>query len=231
VLKLIVQFGAVLFKHWWALLSCAVFTVFGVFAMMTKLPNEAVVKGSFGLALALFIVAAFLAWKSEHESYLSEVAKNERPELSGEAYGFSASYDARPLYDADVLNARFDIDGTDDDSGVLKANLYFNLYLYNQRDVPTLIRSIQLDGSKLTPPLEFDIWPPRNDFLGELELSYSIGKTVDVSGTVLVSGFKSLGDVPSISLDGIGIRVEDSFQQWHAIGVRTGESIAFIGCI
>jgi hypothetical protein len=55
-----------LWKYWWALMSCAVFTGLGVYAAWQEKSNHWVVGASIVAALILFLVAAFLSWNEEH---------------------------------------------------------------------------------------------------------------------------------------------------------------------
>lgn len=82
-------FALALLKHWWALLSCALFTGLGVYAAATNKSNAWVVAGSGVLAFLLFLVAAFMVWRDEHQKYATEVARNRRPDINGEAFNFS----------------------------------------------------------------------------------------------------------------------------------------------
>jgi hypothetical protein len=52
-------------KHWWALMSCAAFTILGFYVAWANKSNEWTVRGIFGIALGLLIVAGFLAWRDE----------------------------------------------------------------------------------------------------------------------------------------------------------------------
>jgi hypothetical protein len=63
-------FAKALGRHWWALLSCAVFTGIGVYAALSGKGNQWVVLTSGVAALLLLIVAAYLAWKEEHQERL-----------------------------------------------------------------------------------------------------------------------------------------------------------------
>jgi hypothetical protein len=107
--------------------------------------------------------------------------------------------------------------------------MMFQLYLCNTRPIATVVRSIQLDGSRLTPPLTID-WPNvlsrRNEvneaILFETELHHGIAKTFKIQADATVYGFK---DVPSVSMDKLVIRVQDSFGNWHTMKIRAGATI------
>ena len=63
------------FRHWWALLSCAVFTLFGTLVLMLQESNQWVIRTSFILSGLLLIVAIALAWRDEHKKLLEEMAR------------------------------------------------------------------------------------------------------------------------------------------------------------
>ena len=71
-------------KHWWALLSCAVFTLMGVYAVATQRTSTWIVWATFFAAFFLLLVAGFLAWKDEHEKVVSaqEQVDVGRPKLT-----------------------------------------------------------------------------------------------------------------------------------------------------
>ena len=72
-----------LFKRWWPLLSCAVFTVIGVYAAATNQSNSSVARVSVVAAFVLLLVASFHAWRDEHLRYETECEKNKRaPEIA-----------------------------------------------------------------------------------------------------------------------------------------------------
>src|SRR5450755_3941920 len=59
-------FVKALAKHWWALMSCAVFTGIGVVAACLGKSNSWVVWASCIAGAFLFVVASFQAWNEEH---------------------------------------------------------------------------------------------------------------------------------------------------------------------
>lgn len=59
-------FFKALTKHLWALMSCAVFTIIGVFAAATGKSNAWIVSTSLTAAVGLFAVACFLSWKDQY---------------------------------------------------------------------------------------------------------------------------------------------------------------------
>ncbi|HET9306983.1 MAG TPA: hypothetical protein VFO46_13225 [Candidatus Sulfotelmatobacter sp.] len=64
-------------KHWWALLSCAAFTIIAVGGSLAGKSDSWITKASIFLAMILLLVAGFLAWRDEHRELEKERAKNE----------------------------------------------------------------------------------------------------------------------------------------------------------
>lgn len=60
-------FAKVLWKHWWALMGSAFFTAIAFYAAWWQKSEHWVVAASTLGALALFLVASFLAWMEEHD--------------------------------------------------------------------------------------------------------------------------------------------------------------------
>jgi hypothetical protein len=75
-----------LLKHWWALLSSAVFTGIGVYALLEGKSPEWTAWTTICAGTVLFFVAGFLAWRDEHhratkaESEVERIAQS-RPKL------------------------------------------------------------------------------------------------------------------------------------------------------
>jgi hypothetical protein len=59
-------FIAALWRKWWALMSCAVFTLLSLWVAMENKSNAWVVSGIATLAVIFFLVASFGAWSEEH---------------------------------------------------------------------------------------------------------------------------------------------------------------------
>lgn len=72
--------GALL-KHWWTLLSSAIFTAIGLYSLWQGKTNHWTIMASITTALILFFVASFQAWNEEHKKLEAELAKHERPDL------------------------------------------------------------------------------------------------------------------------------------------------------
>ena len=53
-------------KHWWALMSCAVFTIIGIVAAASNRSNSWIVWVSGAAAVILLLVASFLAWRDKY---------------------------------------------------------------------------------------------------------------------------------------------------------------------
>lgn len=66
-----------LWKHWWTLLSCAVFTVVTLIQALGNRSSTWMVWATGICASALLLVAAFLTWKDEYRRAEAEKAKNE----------------------------------------------------------------------------------------------------------------------------------------------------------
>ena len=64
-------FIGALFKRWWALLSSAVLTLLGVYALATNRSNSWVVSSTLVAAVAMLLVASALAWNDEHKKSLA----------------------------------------------------------------------------------------------------------------------------------------------------------------
>lgn len=65
------MFAAALSKKWWALMSCAAFTVLSLWAAIGNKSNAWTLSGSATLAVIFFLIAAFGAWLDEHGKLLS----------------------------------------------------------------------------------------------------------------------------------------------------------------
>jgi hypothetical protein len=55
-----------LFRHFWTYMSCAVFTIAGIYAAASNKPNQWIVGCAFSLAGLGILISAFLAWKDEY---------------------------------------------------------------------------------------------------------------------------------------------------------------------
>jgi len=64
-------YASAIFGHWWALMSCAVFTILGVIQLALKKSNIWMLRVTFGAAVVLLFIASFLAWQDEHIANVS----------------------------------------------------------------------------------------------------------------------------------------------------------------
>ena len=210
-------FAAALFKHWWELMSCAGFTILGVYIAATDRGNGWVVGGSAFLAAVFFVVAAYRTWRDEHEKYTAEVAKNHRPDIRGEAFNFSG----------------YGIHGDGQYRGHWSAScdVTCELFLCNHSPINTTLKGIELDGSRLTPPVTFDFTGTdpmlrAAAFPVGLEMPHGIGKTITVRLTATVDGMR-IADIPPIVMDNLQATIVDAFEQKHPIRIRQGECLSF----
>jgi hypothetical protein len=75
-------------RYWWALMSCAVSNIVGVFALAFHKDNPWLIRSSFVLAGAFVVIAIALAWRDEHSRLLVEIAKNSKPNFEVEVSEF-----------------------------------------------------------------------------------------------------------------------------------------------
>jgi hypothetical protein len=85
-------------RHWWALLSCALFTGLGVYILCAHKSNEWAVKATFALAALCLLIACFLAWRDQYR--LTEASNAEIAGLN-EKY-----FDERPRVALTVRSPR-----------------------------------------------------------------------------------------------------------------------------
>jgi len=207
----ILLFTAGFLKRWWALLSCAVFTVIGVYAAATNKANSWVVSTTVVAAVAMFIVASYLTWKEEHDMYTTELVRNERPDIQGQVgvagYGISGEHQEEGRWSVSC-----DVD--------------FQLKLCNHRPVPTTLQKIECDGSRLKPPVVFHTW--QVDALDGspigTEMPQGIGKTIDLALYTTIDGVR-WDDVHAIDLTPLKFYVIDAFGQRHLLTVRPGDRL------
>jgi hypothetical protein len=57
-------------KHWWALMSCAIFTGIGIYAAWANKTNEWAIRASFTAAALCIFIACYLAWRDQHNELL-----------------------------------------------------------------------------------------------------------------------------------------------------------------
>jgi len=96
--------------HWLALMSCAIFTLIGFIAAITNETNRWIVWAMVVGAVVCLFTACFLAWKDEHEKFLKEEARNQKPHIEGEildAYIGSAITGSKHLLDKSAVVSLF----------------------------------------------------------------------------------------------------------------------------
>jgi hypothetical protein len=70
-------------KYWWALMSCALFTLLGIYILHANKSNYWAVNATFAVAGLCLLVACFLVWNDEHRAFLKEKEKNSKPLFEG----------------------------------------------------------------------------------------------------------------------------------------------------
>ena len=205
-------FVAALLKRWCELMACAIFTILGVYTAAARKGNVWLVGGSAFLSAAFFNVAAYHAWREEHDRYTGEVAKYERPDISGEAFGFIGR----------------SIQGDDRGNWSASYEVKFEVLFRNHSPINTTLKRIELDGTRLTPAFLFDFGAA----LGEpaspvgLEMPRGIGRQITVRVAAMVGGLR-MRQIPPIVLDNLAVHIVDSFEQKHPIRIRSGERLIF----
>jgi len=122
-------------------MSCAGFTILGVYTAAANKGNVGLVGGSALLAAAFFGLAAYHAWRREYDNYAGEVANYQRPDISGEAFSFRGY--------------RFQGDDQSRSHWTSSHDVTFEVVLRNHSPINTTLKSIELDGTRLTPALLF----------------------------------------------------------------------------
>jgi hypothetical protein len=120
--------------HWWALMSCAISNIVGVYALARQKDNLWLINSAFILAGIFVIVAIALAWRDEHAKLILEVAKNAKPQ-------FKADIDCVVR---DVLN---------------EGHFFVHAHIVNLTSVSASIRRVSLKNhttGELIPALRFD---------------------------------------------------------------------------
>jgi hypothetical protein len=62
-------------------MSCAAFTILGVYALAMHKDNPWLIRSSFVLAGVFVVIAIALAWRDEHSKLLAEIVKNSKPDF------------------------------------------------------------------------------------------------------------------------------------------------------
>jgi hypothetical protein len=207
----ILLFTAGLLKRSWALLSCAVFTVIGVYAAATNKANSWTVGATAVAAVAMFIVAAYLTWKDEHGKYTAELARNQRPDIQGEV---------------GVSGYGINTEGQEHGRWSVGCEVVFNLTLCNHRPISTTLQRIECDGSQLKPPVVFRAWSVNalGSFPIGTEMPQGIGKSIDLALDATIDGVR-WDDVHPIDLAPLRFYVIDAFGEKHLLKVSSGNRL------
>lgn len=210
--NLIRLFFVALFRHWWAMMSCAAFTLLGISVAATNKGNAWVVGGSAVFAAIFFVVAAFRTWRDEYTKYTDEAAKSQKPEIKGEAFDFSGYGNHGEGYSHGKWGA--------------DTEMSFRLYLCNHRPVTTNLKAICLDGCALVPPLKF-VFLNGTQIKEQLPdgLPHGLGHTITVKVTATAD--RRLADIAEVMLGTLKLWVIDAFGHEHEIRIRPGERLIF----
>jgi hypothetical protein len=211
-------FSTGLLKHWWALMSCAAFTLLSVYVAQSSRSSSWLVTASGVLAATFFVVAAYRTWSDEHEHYCAEIAKNVLPEIKGDAAKFK------------VLRHG---EGHDHGEWTCSATIEFELHVCNHRAVSTNITGLKMNGASANPPILFsnvhNITQARSvedlpPFEHEIEMKRGIAVSLFGTAMLSIEGYR-LENLPEIDLSPIKIWLIDGFGGSHLLGVRPGETL------
>jgi hypothetical protein len=196
-------------------MASGVFTILGVYGAAANKAKAWLVGGSGFLAALFFGLAAYRAWWEEHERYAGELAKYQRPDISGEAFGFTGC----------------GIQGNNRTNWTASYEIKFEVLFRNHSPVNTTLKRIELDGTRLTPAVLFDFGVigaglKEASFPAGLETPRGIGKQITVHVTAMVGGMR-IRQIPPIALDNLAIHIVDAFDQKHPIRIRAGERLIF----
>jgi hypothetical protein len=208
------SFVAALLRYWRALISCVAFTILGVYALTNK-GNVWLVGGSTFLAAVFFAVAAYHAWRREYDKYSGESERYQKPDISGEAFNFRG----------------YRVRGDDQSRSRWSSSqeVTFDVFLCNHSPINTTLKSIELDGTRLTPALLFHVVGAGSGgvpFPVGLEMPHGRGKQFTVHVTATVGGM-GIRQTPPIAMDNLAIHILDAFEQKHPIRIRLAERLIF----
>ncbi len=146
-------------------------------------------------------------WREEHEKYEAEFAKNAKPELRGRAHTF----------------VRQGFYGTGSDHGIEHASsgFKFRLDICNYRPTPTNFKQLHLGWANKSVTFS-DV---KCETAEPLELHQGMGRTLTVSGTVLVEEVDNSRTV-RLELDGLTVVAIDGFGVSHTMEVEKGAVLA-----
>lgn len=178
------------------------------------------------IAVLVFCYGCLVAWYKEYKGGLEkdaiiEAAKSPLPLI----IGILSNFRFGGVISTGHIERKWRISGA----------LNFDVYLCNQKPRETNLQKIELDGSALTPPLEFG--PP-------LLIGVRDGKDINaVGGTVLSDGkgvtltnllisvgvydFQHKSEIPPIDLKKLKAFAVDAFLKKHPLEIKDGETLSF----
>jgi hypothetical protein len=204
------EYFAALFHGWVGKMSglASVILTFLPILLPKLFSDSAWVIRAIWIAAAIcFVIANHSAWKFERDKYEAEAEKNTRPEIRGAAFNFGIA--SGTVHDwTTPPRASFPV--------------AFEMNVCNHRDVTTNIVDIGLDGSKLSPPVEFS--EVHSPLVGRT-LKFGIGVTsMPIYAIAHVNGMVR-ADVPPIKMANLLVYVQDGFMGRHVIPVINDEEI------
>jgi hypothetical protein len=125
------------FHHWAAAMTGTAGLLASVVAAARN-SNTLFVVLTAVLGVSFLFLAGYKAWKEERENYEGELAKNQRPEIHGEAFEF-------------VMG----IHGHGNAPKHCHGGIRFSINLCNYRAVNTNLVGIEIDRSGMNPPVRF----------------------------------------------------------------------------
>ena len=189
--------------------------ILGLYIALANTGNAWLVGGSVVLVAVFLGVASYHAWREEHDKYISEVARYQRPDISGEAFNFSG----------------YPLQGDDRRSWSASYEVTFEVFFRNHSPINTTLKRIEMAGTRLTPAVLFDFHmigggSAEAAFPAGLEMPRGIDKQITVRVKAMVGGLR-IRQIPPIALDNLAIHILDAFDQKHPIRIRPGERLIF----
>lgn len=197
----------------WFTLMCGPLTVpFAIAAVFVPQVWGRILWGT--LAMTCIASASYCVWRKERRDLFNERARNQLPAIRGEASNFKLT----GLYGSSA--------------GKISGDFSCDLYLYNDSPRRTNFQGCELDGSALSPPVEFSqeevtamtraVEKPPVNVTGQV-LENGIG--VHIKGTVFTASLAASSGHKSISLKNLKFHVVDGLRGKHLILVRDGENL------
>jgi hypothetical protein len=192
-------------------MSCAAFT--GLTIALALWPDQSKVNGLFirgcgALAVLFFVLASYGAWKQQRDLFLAELAKNQNPELRGEAYDFARDPNGT------ITHTDSNVDGHR-----VYVPFSFTLAITNHRPVNTNLSKLIIDGREVQPPIE--LW--KIEYPHFIELEYAKIVRLRVTGTTGVEA--DPGEIGVVRLDNLKVAVVDGLGDQHDIPVHPGSQL------